>query len=736
MVLKAVVGGLILMKRKRLMQVFPPRLREVWKEWELRALVLISLLVQIILIVLGNRRRYIPKTWIKCVVWSAYLLADSVATIALGLLLNDLGQVYEDGGNLDSESELKALWAPFLLLHLGGPDTITAYSLEDNELFLRHAFQLAVQTGATLLIFFLGWNGSRHSFLSIPMIFVGVIKYGERTWSLWSASSDRLRDTMLTPADPGPNYSKLADEYALKHAEGFYVEVEELKDDQGGIDLPESAAKSTPDANNIRTAHALFGTFKRLFADLILSFQDREKSLSIFQSLSHDIDRAFHVIAIELGFMYDLLYTKASVVYTPWGLISRGITTSLTFLVLVIFSVSNKRKYSKKVDVYITFLLLVVAIILEIYAALLLLFSDQSKRWLIAHKRTCIVKFINRYSTILVKVPRWSNYMTKYSITCFCLKEKPGHKILRLFHLDKLREKHRYKTYEVVPESLKKFIFKHVGQKYTQFKEKQGTNASIRDLYAQPVGSVVLKKYNLLDHQEWSNKIEFDQSILIWHIATDLCYFSGIDQDSNDSNCKTSKLLSDYMLYLLVMHPFLLPVGIGLIRFRDTQSEARSFFEERMSIFSISTTQSHSNQASQDQDQGIHQSGNDQAPPDQDLIRKKRTQAIRMLLKVKTHVPPIKVKGDRSKSVLFDACRLASALNKISDKRQKWEMIRDVWLEMLTYAACQSRGSQHARHLRRGGELLTHVWLLMSHFGLTEQFQISRGHARARLTVA
>ncbi|KAK0608376.1 hypothetical protein LWI29_029859 [Acer saccharum] len=276
------------------------------------------------------------------------------------------------------------------------------------------------------------------------------------------------------------------DEYALKHAEGFYVEVEELKDDQGGIDLPESAAKSTLDANNIRTAHALFGTFKRLFADLILSFQDREKSLSIFQSLSNDIDKAFNVIAIELGFMYDLLYTKASVIYTPWGLISRGITTSLTCLVLVIFSVSDKRKYSKKVDVYLTFLLLVVAIILEIYAALLLLFSDQSKRWLIEHKRTSIVKFINRYSTILVKVPRWSNYMTKYSITCFCLKEKPGHKILRLFHLDKLREKHRYKTSEKVPDILKKSIFKHVGEKYSQFKEKQGTNTSIRDLYAQP----------------------------------------------------------------------------------------------------------------------------------------------------------------------------------------------------------------------------------------------------------
>ena len=35
-----------------------------------------------------------------------------------------------------------------------------------------------------------------------------------------------------------------------------------------------------------------------------------------------------------------------------------------------------------------------------------------------------------------------------------------------------------------------------------------------------------------------------------------------------------------------------------------------------------------------------------------------------------------------------------------------------------------------------GGELLTHVWLLMAHFGITEHFRTSQGHARARLAVS
>ncbi|WCJ19206.1 hypothetical protein M5689_001503 [Euphorbia peplus] len=103
----------------------------------------------------------------------------------------------------------------------------------------------------------------------------------------------------------------------------------------------------------------------------------------------------------------------------------------------------------------------------------------------------------------------------------------------------------------------------------------------------------------------------------------------------------------------------------------------------------------------------------------------------RTLLKVNTDVLPKKVKGDRSKSVLFDACRLASELENISGKDKKWEMVSQVWHEMLAYAASNCRGFFHAQQLSKGGELLTHVWLLMAHLGLTEQFQIAQGHARA-----
>jgi hypothetical protein len=45
---------------------------------------------------------------------------------------------------------------------------------------------------------------------------------------------------------------------------------------------------------------------------------------------------------------------------------------------------------------------------------------------------------------------------------------------------------------------------------------------------------------------------------------------------------------------------------------------------------------------------------------------------------------------------------------------------------MLAYAAAHCPWKEHTHQLRRGGELLTHVFLLMLHFGLSEQYEFTR----------
>lgn len=114
-------------------------------------MVLLSLSLQSILILIGNRRKYTAGHRLELVIWLAYLSADWVATVSLGVLAKYSIECGED--SLDMNYTLQALWAPFLLLHLGGPDNITAYSLEDNELWLRHLLGLVVQVGVAVYVF-------------------------------------------------------------------------------------------------------------------------------------------------------------------------------------------------------------------------------------------------------------------------------------------------------------------------------------------------------------------------------------------------------------------------------------------------------------------------------------------------------------------------------------------------------------------------------------------------------
>ncbi|GFZ17712.1 transmembrane protein, putative [Actinidia rufa] len=697
------------------MQIFPSKLAKLWNKWELRATVVLSLFLQIILIGLGSRRKSNTKNWIRIILWLAYLLADWVATVSLGVLANNQGDSNSKDHNSPDSYVIMAFWAPFLLLHLGGPDTITAYSLEDNELWLRHLLGLVVQVGVALYVSVRALRPADLNFIAIPMFIAGIVKYGERTWILRSASSQHFRKSLLPRPDPGPNYSKFMEEYMLKETEGFELSWSVTQAPK--VVAPDYAAGTNrliPDAKILNAAHDFFLTFKRLFADLILSFQDLEKSASFFQENSWK--DAFEVIGVELGFVYDVLYTKAAVIYSIWGGILRCTSLSSTVIAFMAFCAIDWHGYSP-VDVSITFLLLVGAIGLEIYAILLLLSSDWTLFWLIKHDNKLVYlvyTVISSFKCIISK-KKWSNCMAQYNLLNSCFKDKKTSTccdILKWMGMNEILEKWPWETSKNVPSKLKESIFAQLVEK-----SKSASDFRVCKQLCSARGDRVLQNWNCLNDLGWSVEVEFDHSILLWHIATDLCYHSDKDNhpdkdhhsvkdrdlDSVFDPCEMSKLLSDYMLYILVKRPNMLPNGIGQIRFQDTCAEVLEFSQDKNCM------------------------------SDERLACKK-------LLRVDVKIPPAEVKGDRSKSLLFDACKLAKALQSLQIERewemqQKWEMICHVWLEILSYAASQCMWNQHAQQLRRGGELLTHVWLLMAHLGITEQFQISQGHARTKLVV-
>ncbi|EOY27247.1 Uncharacterized protein TCM_029134 [Theobroma cacao] len=144
------------------------------------------------------------------------------------------------------------------------------------------------------------------------------------------------------------------------------------------------------------------------------------------------------------------------------------------------------------------------------------------------------------------------------------------------------------------------------------------------------------------------------------------------------------------MMYLLFLCPAMLPEGIGNVRHHHTCIEAQNFCHKDTKI--------------EDAVNGMF-----------GIDVKSRSFFIEM--------------GSRRKSVFFEGCDIASQLQVLVsqfrwDHQEKWELIGDVWLDMLIYAASQCSWKEHTRQLQQGEELLTHVALLMAHLGLTRKINL------------
>lgn len=113
-----------------------------WQEWKLRILVLFSLFLQYFLFMSSLLRKRCVPSWVRLFIWLAYLGSDAIAIYGLAALFN-----YHKENCLD----VKVLWVPILLVHLGGQDGITAYNIEDNELWKRHVLTAISQVSGTIL---------------------------------------------------------------------------------------------------------------------------------------------------------------------------------------------------------------------------------------------------------------------------------------------------------------------------------------------------------------------------------------------------------------------------------------------------------------------------------------------------------------------------------------------------------------------------------------------------------
>ncbi|KAM7480750.1 hypothetical protein LguiB_005333 [Lonicera macranthoides] len=659
------------------MRIISERIQRLWEEWDIRVMVLVSLIVQIILIFLGACRKYTRQTWIQIVVWSMYMIADSVAMFCLGKLsdvANNVDSCTPASTTNNDIVQFKALWAPLLLLHLGGPDTITAYSVEDIRLYLRHVLGLVLNVGLALYVFLRFWTGDLHwiASLAFPLFVAGIAKYGERSWVLWRA--DNVFPRPRLPIQ--------------------FCEAKNILDDLG------------QDGEDV-------GLEVKMLALSYIWLQALDPCLTGSNSIDYGVtpseitsmiwndgESAFKIFEIQLGFLYDMLYTKANNIYTKSGCILRLVSFICVVTALVGFSTFGSHDYSDA-DVCITYVLLVGAVVLEVYALALMIWSEWVLIWTSKHCKNPFWKYILLFlARKLCRCgKRWANSLPTLSLFSVSLyNEKPA----ILYWISK-----RFSLYE----KLKAFTCRRNVDKFENVKElireevKRQLEAFSRwdylHLYPTERGKNALRRHhhrNRLDDRIWCiDGRSFDISIVIWHLATSYCYYER-DEEQPPTSREGAKLMSDYMMYLLVSRPHMLGVNVEPC---DLSAIIGCYAQM---IEGIVTRHGSSR--------------------DNDFYSK---QICREIVTYEPQVCTNKYGINSNMGSLdygripIDARELAAKLTRPEYEDRKWEMMSQVWAEMLCHAAAKCKYETHLRELMRGGEFISQVWLFLLIHGLIEE---------------
>jgi hypothetical protein len=180
----------------------------------------------------------------------------------------------------------------------------------------------------------------------------------------------------------------------------------------------------------------------------------------------------------------------------------------------------------------------------------------------------------------------------------------------------------------------------------------------------------------------WSFGLPFDECVLVWHVATDLCSRRTTNTSSSQGDTipsrRNSVIISNHMIYLLFVCPEMLMVGT------------------RQDLFMIACGE-------------IEAMIKDEPLPSLD-----EGSIARRILGVERGDDDLMKKAP----MISNARKLAEALIGLDDEGKRWEVIQGVWVEMLCYSASRCRGYEHAKSLAHGGEFLTNVWLLWSCMGM------------------
>lgn len=619
-------------------------LAQLWKEWQIQILVILSFTLQVILHLLSWIRRHKGYKVLRIILWLSYLSADSTA-------IYTLGQLSMTTSSSSREQLLNAFWATFLLLHLGGPDNITAYSLEDNQLWLRHLLTFTVQVLGVAYVLYRYIAGSRTLVEAIILMFaVGVVKYGERVWAFMCANMDSIRSSLDFLDDSSAHNPYL----------------EQARKERMNRDLEQA----------LLGAHYMFDFCKSLFVDA-LSMSEPQRS-AVEQAMQIDGGKhMYRLIEMELSLMYDILYSKAAVIHTWYGRCIRVFSLLATVAALLLFHFSRRDAYHI-VDSAITYALLIGAILLEITTLLRTVGSSWTCAFLHTRKWDwpCNSVMFTRQIVKAGQSRLWLDSIGQYNLLDFCTRDTTDlrGRIAMKVGLENWFNKLHYSSTTSISSDIKEFVLKEI------HKRDRGDIRNAR-------GMCILYENKMDEELSWSTvDIDFEKSILVWHVATDvyLCCFKEEVEHTEKPVVKVIKEISNYMLYLLVQHPDMLPGPTRIGLYPEVCASLVELWQEH----STSSSEGGDNNCSKGKKLAsllFQKFGSDSTDNEHGQV----------------YLDGAAVAGDLHRN----ECNVPNMLG----------LIAGVWFEMLCYAAHHCSEESHARQLSTGGEFLTAVWLLVEH---------------------
>ncbi|WVZ50196.1 hypothetical protein U9M48_001473 [Paspalum notatum var. saurae] len=717
--------------------------KELWDAWEMHCLILLSLSLQVFLFLTADLRRRSASCVVRTVLWLAYLLADIVAIFVLGHLA-----VHEQGPS----HELMLFWAPFVLVHLGGQDNITAFSKQDNELWLRHLLNLVTQTTvAVYVVSKSSWPDARIRAAMMLMFLSGFLKYAGRTYCLYSSCPTTLRAASL---DSLSDKVRRLRKINAQSAGGIDLTTvfermfdgdkcwEDISEQQFRLRQADDIMSVDAPVNNVAAIETMATVWEVL---------ERFKS-------SPDRHMAYQYISYLLVQSYRFLYTKEPLFIMlinvvsnipncieRWYPLVHGIFLFVlacplfhdisALIALVLFADAEKEGHYSRVDVTVTYILLVGAIVLDLLPALTSIVSYARKPF---RPRT-VAKFVHLCAISCIDPPgwlarkQWSEELAQYSmVQRYTAGSTQGYSASAWMvsfakwtgrHLGSSASAWCVEFFEVtrtpVTDHLKLVV---IDKLFLQASTQEWDFASSR-------GERAIRKWMGMDrnqvpepgqsgyalHKSVSSTVDFPTSVLICHIATDICYFSddgkGCGTEPNELKKKKSRELSYYIMYLVFKCNVMLTTNSRFVHQRTHGELTKFLLAQQSPHITI------------DEKKAIGQVFEGMMKQEYDVAwqaqgRKNEIYANKDDATTSNRIKEFQQTMDEALgSVMPRAYAVAQELITINNEDERWDLISDLWLEMLFYTAPRCGAAFHYEHLSTGGEFITHVLLLMRNLG-------------------